>query len=45
MKIKQANPLKRRNPAAAALSDPQFRRRIVRDRTKYSRKGRKHRDC
>lgn len=42
MKIKIANPLKRRNPAAAALSNPQFRPKVVRDRTKYSRKGRKN---
>lgn len=39
--IKQINPLKRRNPAAAALALPQYRQRTVRDRTKYSRKGRK----
>jgi hypothetical protein len=30
-KVKIANPLKRRNPAAASLSDPKFRPRIVRD--------------
>lgn len=41
MNNKIANPLKRRNPAAAALSNPQFRTRKVRDRTKYTRKGRK----
>ena len=41
MQIKRANPLPRRNPAAAALSNPQFRVRKVRDRTKYTRKGRK----
>jgi hypothetical protein len=40
-KVKIANPLKRRNPAAVSLSDPKFRPRIVRDKTKYTRKGRK----
>lgn len=42
MQIKLANLLKRRNPAAAALSNPQFRVRKLRDRTKYTRKGRKN---
>lgn len=27
------------NPAAAALGTPQFRQRVVRDKTKYSRKA------
>lgn len=41
MQIKRANPLPRRNPAAAALSNPQFRVIKMRNRTKYTRKGRK----
>jgi hypothetical protein len=35
------NTVKQRNPVAAALRCGQFRKQVLRDRTKYSRKGRK----
>jgi stalled ribosome alternative rescue factor ArfA len=38
----KAEDLQRRNPVAKVLADPKFRARVVRDRTKYTRKE-KHR--
>ena len=38
--MKRRTPPRRRQAAAKALAEPQFRPRIVRDRKLYSRKGR-----
>lgn len=38
------NTVKQRNPVAAALRGGQFRNKVVRDRTKYTRKGRRRGD-
>lgn len=40
MKKKVQSAPKPLNVAAKVLADPRFRKRVVRDRTKYSRKGR-----
>jgi len=39
VKITMENTNSHRNPVAAALRQGQFQKRIVRDRTKYNRKG------
>lgn len=41
IQLKQSD-INKRNPVARALADAQFRARVVRDRTKYTRKQ-KHR--
>ena len=41
--MKTANPIKHRSAPAKALASAAYRQRIVRDRTKYTRKGRKPR--
>lgn len=38
--VNEAAPRSKRNPIAAQLRQGQFRKQVVRDRTKYSRKRR-----
>lgn len=40
IKLVMENTVKQRNPVAASLRGGQFKPQTVRDRTKYSRKGR-----
>jgi len=39
MKIQLPNPIKRRNPAAAALANPAYRRKVIQSKKLYSRKN------
>lgn len=43
MVIRAEAPRSKRNPVAASLRQGQFRKQVVRDRTKYSRKDRGNR--
>ncbi|MBM3271940.1 hypothetical protein FJY94_01480 [Candidatus Kaiserbacteria bacterium] len=45
MKKKHRSAMQPPNLAAKALADPRFRKRVVRDKKKYSRTGRTPRDC